>query len=194
MRTSDEDLVLRCLTLRMQESSQAVTRIRRDDLLSDGHTETITASEWAAAVERLIDSGQILVYKINDLPGSLPLISYSASGYTNPEHLLGLLKKTSGDRAEEIRDYLEFQGVAVPQIKTRSVVTAAQKKRIDNAVRSLNKVRAEIAGRNPDNRVAWYLDGSEGLHLMVEPVHQMEPDQQYIAHDARLIAAGGGDW
>jgi hypothetical protein len=194
VRTPAEDLVLRFLTLRMQENSRAVPRIRRDDLLPDGHTETITDAEWATAVERLLDSGQILVYKINDLPGSLPLISYSARGYTTQEHLLGLLKQARGYQAEEILDYLEFQGVPVPQPKIRAAVTAAQKKRIDAAVRKLNEIRAEVAGRNPDNRVTWYLDGTQNFCLMVEPDGQMEMRQSDIAHSVTLRASGGGDW
>jgi hypothetical protein len=178
----------------MAESGRAVTRIHRDDILPEGHDENITVAEWAAAVERLLDAGKILVYKISDLPSSLPLVSYSASGYTTPEYLLGLLKKSRGSKAEELRDYLDYQGVPVPRIKTRTPVTAAQKKRIDSAVRKLNEVRAEIADGSPDNRVVWYLDASQDLNLMVEPKDQMEPDQRHIAHTARLKASGGGDW
>lgn len=189
-----EEVVLRCLTQRMQESGCAVTRIHRNDLLPDGHTETISDAEWDNAVERLLDAGRILVYKISDLPSSLELVSYNASGYATPEHLLGLLKKARGTKAGELRDYLDYQGVTVPQVKTRTAVTAAQKKRIDTAVRKLNEVRAEIADRNPDSQVIWYLDATENLHLMVEPEGQMEPDQQYIAHQTKLWAAGGGDW
>ncbi|HEX9088663.1 MAG TPA: hypothetical protein VF867_14175 [Arthrobacter sp.] len=193
MNAAAEEIVLRSLTRRMQESGRAVTRIHRDDLLPDG-TETISDAEWDNAVERLLDAGRILVYKISDLPSSLQLVSCNASGYTTPEHLLGLLKKARGAQAEELRDYLDYQGVPVPQIKTRTAVTAAQKKRIDTAVRKLNEVRSEIADRNPDNQVGWYLDASDSLHLMVEPDGQMEPDQQYIAHQAKLWVAGGGDW
>ena len=194
MNAVAEEIVLRYLAQRMQETGRAVTRIHRDDVLPEGHTETISVSDWAAAVERLLDDGRILVYKISDLPGSLELVSYNASGYTTPEYLLGLLRKARGVRAEELRDYLDYQGVPVPQVKTRTAVTAAQKKRIDIAVRKLNEVRAEIADRNPSNQVSWYLDATENLHLMVEPEGQMEPDQQYIAHQIKLWASGGGDW
>lgn len=193
MNAAAEEIVLRYLTKRMQESGRAVTRIRRDDLLPDG-AETISGDDWNAAVERLIDDGKILTFKINDLPGVLPLISYNASGYATPEHLLGLLKKARGARAEELSDYLEFQGVTVPAINIKTAVTAAQKKRIDNAVRNLNKVRAEVADRNPDRRVTWYLDASDNLCLMVEPEGQLEMDQNDIAHNADLQASSGGDW
>lgn len=194
MNAAAEGIVLRYLTQRMQESDRAVTRIHRDDLLPEGQRDDIASSDWAAAAERLIDVGKILVYKINDLPESLPLISYNASGYATPDHLLGLLKKARGTQAEELRDYLDYQGVTVPQIKTRTPVTAAQKKRIDTAVRKLNEIRDEIADRNPDHQVSWYLDATDNLHVMVEPEGQMEPDQQYIAHQTKLRAAGGGDW
>lgn len=189
-----DEIVLRHLTARLRASDRAVTRLHRNDILPEGHSETISVADWAAAAERLLDTGRILMFKIDDLPGTLPLVSYSACGYATPEHLLGILKRAGGERAEELRDYLEYQGVAVPQVKPRTAVTAAQKKRIDSAVRSLNKVRAEIAVRNPDNRVVWYLDASDTLNLMVEPDGQMEPDQQYVVHDARLDASGGGDW
>ncbi|HEY8699568.1 MAG TPA: hypothetical protein VIM08_01195 [Arthrobacter sp.] len=112
------------------------------------------------------------------------LITYNQIGNATPQHLLDLLNKARPDQVEELRDFLEYHGVAVP----------AQKRRIDNAVRTLNKVRAEVADRNPENRVVWYLDASEGLHLMIEPDGQMEPDQLYIAHLAKLHASGGGDW
>ncbi|HEX9227345.1 MAG TPA: hypothetical protein VF885_11935 [Arthrobacter sp.] len=194
MNAAAEGIVLRYLTQRMQESDRAVTRIHRDDLLPEGQRDDIASSDWAAAAERLIDAGRILAYKINDLPESLELFSYNASGYTTPEHLLGLLKKARGTQAEELRDYLDYQGVTVPQIKTRTPVTAAQKKRIDTAVRKLNEIRDEIADRNPDHQVSWYLDATDNLHVMVEPEGQMEPDQRYIAHQTKLRAAGGGDW
>lgn len=189
-----EDLILGCLTHRMQESGPAVTRIHRDDLLPEGDGETITSAEWDAAVERLVDAGKVLLYKINDLPETLPLISYNQTGYTTPEYLLGLLKLARGYQAEEILDYLEFQGVPVPQPKIRTAVTAAQKKRIDAAVRKLNEIRAEVAGRNPDNRVTWYLDGTQNFCLMIEPDGQMEMRQSDIAHSTTLRASGGGDW
>lgn len=193
MNAVAEEIVLRYLTQRMQESGRAVTKLHRDELLPDD-TEAISVSDWAAAVERLLDDGRILVYKIRDLPESLPLFSYNATGYATPEHLLGLLKKARGTQAEELRDYLDYQGVTVPQVKTRTAVTAAQKKRIDHAVRSLNKIRAEVADRNPENRVIWYLDASDNFCLMVEPEGQMEMNQADIAHLATLKASGGGDW
>lgn len=191
---SAEDLVLRHLTARLEESQGAVTRIRRDDLLPEGNRDDITDGDWAAAVEGLLDAGKILPFKINDLPETLPLISYNQTGYATPEHLLGLLKRARGCQAEEILDYLEFQGVPVPQPKIRTAVTAAQKKRIDTAVRKLNELRAEVADRNPDSRVVWYLDGTQNFCLMVEPVGQMEMCQEDIAHQVRLHASGGGDW
>lgn len=73
-------------------------------------------------------------------------------------------------------------------------MTAAQKKRIDSAIRSLNAVRAEVDDRNPDKRVTWYLDASGNFCLMIEPDGQMEMNQSDIAHEAVLQASGAGDW
>lgn len=187
-----ESLILDGLTRQLNLGDGVVKRLRQQNLLPDDEGDSINTGDWANAVERLIDAGKILVYKINDLPITFPLTSYSQSGYTMPEHLLGLLEQVSGDRAEEIRDYLEFQGVAVPEVRT--TVTQAQKRRIDNAIRKLNEIRFEVAELNPNRRVVWYLDGSQNFCLMVEPKVQMDPDQQYIAHQTRLLASGGGDW
>lgn len=153
-----------------------------------------------AALDGLILEGKILTYKINDLPGTLPLTSYSQTGYTMPAHLIDLLVKSRGDQAAEIREHLEFHGVEVPKPRrsktgaARVSVAAAQKKRIDSAIRSLNAVRAEVAERNPDKRVTWYLDASGNFCLMIEPDGQMEMNQSDIAHEAVLQASGAGDW
>jgi hypothetical protein len=187
-----ESLILDGLTRQLNLGDGVVKRLRQQNLLRDDEGGGTNSGDWANAVERLVDSGKILVYKINDLPTTFPLTSYSQSAYTTPEYLLGLLDQVSGDRAEEIRGYLEFQGVDVPKVRT--AVTQAQKRRIDNAIRKLNEIRGEIADLNPENRVTWYLDGSWNFCLMVEPEGQMEIDQNYIAHSATLQASGGGDW
>ncbi|QOD05839.1 hypothetical protein [Pseudarthrobacter sp. BIM B-2242] len=171
-----------------------ITRIGPDDLFHEGEADGIDIPTWDKAVNKLLDAGRILAYKVNDLPDTLPLAAAHQTGYTTREHLLGLLKKANPNQVEEIRDFLEYEGVDIPASSVRVPVTAAQKKRIDNAVRKLNEVRDEVADRNPDNRVAWYLDASGNFNLMVEPAGQMEPDQQYIAHDIRLRASGAGDW
>jgi hypothetical protein len=189
---SVETLILESLTRQLKAGTGVVKRLRRESLLPDGAGNSIDDDDWADAVERLIDTGKVLEYKISDLPETLPLSCPSQSGYTTPAHLLGLLKKARPHQVEEIRDFLKESGVALPAVRTG--VTAAQKKRIDNAVRKLNEIRAEVADRNPDNQVGWYLDANKNLHLMVEPDGQMEPDQQYIAHQTKLWAAGGGDW
>lgn len=192
MNADVEALVLEGLTRQLNADQGIVKRVRRENLFPDGEAGNIDSSDWADAVDRLLDAGKILEYKISDLPETLPLAYPSQSGYTTPAHLLGLLKKAKPHQAEELRDFLEYSGVPLPEVRTP--VTAAQKKRIDNAVRKLNEALAEITVRNPDNRVVWYLDASGELNLMVEPEDQMEPDQQYIAHSAHLKAAGAGDW
>lgn len=188
-----EGLIIRGLANHLLQRD-VITRVGPDDLFHEGETDGIDIPTWDKAVNKLIDAGRILVYKISDLPDTLPLTAAYQTGYTTREHLLGLLKKANPSQVEEIRDFLEYEGVDVPASSVRVPVTAGQKKRIDNAVRRLNEVRDEVADRNPDNRVAWYLDASGALNLMVEPKGQMEPNQQYIAHDARLRASGGGDW
>jgi hypothetical protein len=189
-----EAAVLRWLTAQMNQTGQAVTRIRRQDLVPEGQEKAVSEEDWNAAVERMLDSGQILPFKINDLPDTLPLVSYSQTGYVTPERLLELLKNATPDQSADIRDYLEFHGVPLPVTRIRSAVTAAQKKRIDTAVRKLNEIRAEIAAGNPEKRVTWYLDGSGSFCLMVEDAGQMDMNQDDIAHSVRLKASGGGDW
>lgn len=189
-----DDIVLGRLSVRIRSVKRAVMRIGFADVVGPDSDLNISVDAWDAAIERLIDTARVLMYKINDLPSILPLSTYAQTGYTTPEHLLGLLKGARPEQAEEILAYLEFHGVAVPQSMEPCKVTDAEKKRINSAVRSLNKIRAEVAERNPAKQVTWYLDGSQGLHLMIEPKGQMNPDQQYIAHDVRLAASGGGDW
>lgn len=188
-----EGLILRGLTSHLLQRD-VITRIGPDDLFHEGEADGIDIPTWDKAVNTLLDTGQILAYKVSDLPETLPLSAAYQTGYTSREHLLELLKKADPNQAEEIRDFLEYQGIEIPASSIRVPVTAAQKKRIDNAVRKLNEVRAEIAARNPHNRVVWYLDASDNLNLMVEPEGQMEPDQRYIAHDVKLRATGAGDW
>lgn len=187
-----DDRVLEALDaqLHRKDGTGVVKRLRRENLLAE--TGDIDAAAWTEAVDRLLDAGKILEYKISDLPGTLPLDYHSQTGYTTPAHLLGLLKAAKPHQVEELRDFLDYSGVPLPAVRT--AVTAAQKKRIDNAVRKLNEVRAEIAARIPCKQVDWYLDASGDLNLMVEPEGQMEPQQQYIEHSARLHAIGAGDW
>jgi hypothetical protein len=194
IETMAEGLILHGLGKHLLDRSGVVTRLGREDLFNEGEADDVGPADWNAAIERLIDSGRILTYKITDLPETLPLRFPGQTGYCTREHMLGLLKDARPDQVEEIRDFLEYQGIEIPASQTRVPLTAAQKKRIDNAVRKLNEIRAEVADRNPDNQVGWYLDANKNLHLMVEPDGQMEPDQQYIAHQTKLWAAGGGDW
>lgn len=195
-----EGLILRGLGNRLLEGRGIVTRIVRDEMFHEGEAEGIDSRTWDAALDGLILDGKILTYKINDLPGSLPLTSYSQTGYTVPAHLIDLLAKARGDQAEEIREYLEFHGAEVPKPRgdkagtPRVAVTAAQKKRIDSAIRTLNAVRAEVDDRHPDKRVTWYLDASGNFCLMIEPEGQMEMKQSDIVHEAVLQASGAGDW
>lgn len=144
-----------------------ITRIGPEDLFHEGETDGLDIPTWDKAVLKLIEAGSILAYKITDLPTTLPLEAAYQTGYTTREHLLELLKKVNPDQVEEIRDFLEYEGIDIPASSIRVPVTAAQKKRIDNAVRKLNEVRAEIAARNPDSRVVWYADASGSLNLMV---------------------------
>lgn len=188
-----EGLIMRGLTNHLLERN-VITRVGPDDLFHKGETEGIDIPAWGKAVLKLIEAGSILTYKITDLPATLPLEAAYQVGYTTREHLLELLKKAKPNQVEEIRDFLEYEGVEIPAASIRVAVTTAQKRRIDNAVRKLNEVRAEVADRNPNNRVVWYLDASDNLNLMVEPDGQMEPDQRYITHDTKLRASGGGDW
>lgn len=173
-----------------------VTRIGRNDLFNEGEAADVDDVTWEAAIDRLTGSGSILTYKITDLPGTLPLGYAYQTGYTTREHLLGLLKEASAAQAEELRAFLAEAGIEVPAPPVRVPVTAAHTQRIDNAVRKLNGVRAEIADRNPGKQVAWYLDTVGSLCLMVEPEDQMEPDHGYIAHKAKLRASGRspGTW
>lgn len=188
-----EGLIVRGLTSHLLQRD-VITRIGLEDLFHEGEADGIDIPTWDKAVNSLVDAGRIIAYKITDLPDTLPLDAAYQTGYTTREHLLDLLKKANPNQVEEIRDFLEYEGIDIPAAAPRVPVTAAQKKRIDNAIRKLNEVRAEVADRNPNNRVVWYLDASDNLNLMVEPDGQMEPDQRYIAHDAKLRASGGGDW
>lgn len=187
-----EGLLMRGLTNHLL-ARDVITRVGPDDLFHEGETDGIDRRTWDKALYNLIGAGRILEYKCTDLPDTLRIAAHQ-TGYTTPEHLLGLLKEAKPFQVKEICDFLVDAGVDIPSSSTRVSVTAGQKKRIDNAVRKLNAIREEVADRNPDNRVAWYLDASGTLNLMVEPKGQMEPDQQYIAHDTRLRASGGGDW
>lgn len=188
-----EGLIVRGLANHLLQRD-VITRIGPEDLFHEGEADGIDIPTWDKSVHRLLGTGRILAYKRTDLPETLPLTSYSQTGYTTCEHLLRLLKKANPSQVEEIRDFLEEAGIDVPAPSTKVPVTAAQKKRIDNAVRKLNEVRAEIAERNPGDQVAWYLDASGSLNLMVEPDGKMAPDQQYIAHRTKLRASGAGDW
>jgi hypothetical protein len=188
-----EGLIMRGLTSHLL-GRDVITRIGPDDLFHEGETDGIDMPTWDKAVTNLVGSGRILAYKITDLPDTLPLDAAYQTGYTTREHLLDLLKKANPNQVEEIRDFLEHEGIDIPASSIRVPVTSGQKKRIDNAIRKLNEVRAEVADRNPKNRVAWYLDAAGNFNLMVEPAGQMEPDQRYIAHEAKLRASGAGDW
>ncbi|WP_193594146.1 hypothetical protein [Paenarthrobacter sp. YJN-5] len=110
--------MLRGLNTRLLEGNGVVTRLVRDEMFHEGEAEGIDNQTWQAALDGLVLDGKILSYKINDLPGTLPLASYTQTGYTVPAHLIDLLMKArSADRSEEIREYLEFHGVELPKPK-----------------------------------------------------------------------------
>lgn len=189
-----EGLILRGLANHLLQSPGVVNRLDKDRLFDEGEADDIDRLTWNRVCRHLIDEGRILVYKVHDLPNTLPLKGRPLTGYTTREHLLELLKGARPDQAEEIRDFLEFHGVEVPASQEQPTVTEAQGKRIDNAVRKLNEIRAEVAAANPDSRVTWYLDASNALSLLVEPKGHSGPDPQHIAHSATLKASSGGDW
>jgi hypothetical protein len=66
-----EALVIQRLRDRL-DAKRPVTRKGRDDLAPGGVEPGIEASVWDDAVTALIGDGKILVYKINDLPNTLP--------------------------------------------------------------------------------------------------------------------------
>lgn len=192
MAARAEGLILRGLGHQLL-ARDVITHLGPDTLFHEGETDGIDQPTWDKALTKLVESGRILEYKCTDLPDTLPVAAYQ-TGYTTPEHLLGLLKKAKPNQVEEIRDFLEDFGVEIPSSATRVPVTAAQKKRIDTAVRKLNEIRDEIAAANPDSRTTWYLDASNTLSLMVEPKEQQDPDPRHIAHSTTLKASRAGDW
>lgn len=188
-----EGLILRGLGDQLLQSPGVVNRLDKDRLFLEGEADDIDGRIWNRVCRHLIGEGRILVYKVHDLPNTLPLKGRPLTGYTTREHLLELLRTARPDQSEEIRDFLKFQGVEVPA-DPEPAVTSTQRKRIDAAVRKLNEVRAEVADLNPDNRVVWYLDASHTLSLLVEPKGHSGPDPQHIAHSTTLKASSGGDW
>lgn len=121
-----EGLISRGLANHLLERN-VITRIGPDDLFHEGETDGIDIPTWDKAVNKLVDAGRILVYRITDLPDTLPLAAAYQTGYTTREHLLGLLKKATPSQVEEIRDFLEYEGVEIPASAVPVPVTAAQK-------------------------------------------------------------------
>lgn len=76
------------------------------------------------------------------------------------------------------------------------LITNAEQRQIDAALRSLESVRRKVAAKEEfkDRRVTWYLDGSQSLCLMIEPPNFPEPWPEHIGYSSVFKASSGGDW
>jgi hypothetical protein len=74
-----------------------------------------------------------------------------------------------------------------------SEISASHASRISRAVKSLNKIRAEIALENPNENVSWYL-ATDNLNLMVGEAHDEGALHENSKASSVLENSSGGDW
>ena len=77
-------------------------------------------------------------------------------------------------------------------------LTAAQKRKINTAVNSLNKVRAELQRNNPDYYINWYLEDCGNFNLLENDSHDLDSygaaSQEVIIETFDLDESSGGGW
>jgi hypothetical protein len=78
-------------------------------------------------------------------------------------------------------------------------LTSKQHRKIKNAVKALNDVRAELQKENPDTHINWYLESSDNLNLMDGDSHDTsfnDGNQLYdnVIELYDLKCASGGGW
>jgi len=73
-------------------------------------------------------------------------------------------------------------------------LTAAQKRKINTAVNSLNKVRAELQRGNPDYYINWYLEDCGNLNLLENDSHDGAANQEVVIETFDLDHSAGGGW
>lgn len=78
-------------------------------------------------------------------------------------------------------------------------LTAAQKRKINTAVNSLNKVRAELQKDNPDYYINWYLEDCGNLNLLENNSHDLADtygaaNQEVVIETFDLDHSSGGGW
>ena len=76
-------------------------------------------------------------------------------------------------------------------------LTPAQKRKINSAVKALNKVRADLQRENPEYYINWYLEDCGNLNLLEGDSHNIENGQS--SQESAVIevwdlehSAGGG--
>lgn len=77
-------------------------------------------------------------------------------------------------------------------------LTAKQHNKIKRAIKSLNDVRAELQGQNPENEINWYLEDSNNFNLMAGLPHDdttaCRPLYENVICCYELDEASGGGW
>ena len=75
-------------------------------------------------------------------------------------------------------------------------MSKAQRSKIDQAVKSLNDVRAELQRENPGKNINWYLEDFCNLNLMEDESHDINGDANQDAAIDRfhLDYASGDGW
>ncbi len=77
-------------------------------------------------------------------------------------------------------------------------LTLAQKRKINSAVRALNKVRSDLQRENPEYYINWYLEDCGNLNLLEGDSHNVE-DLGFTVKDNIIEAfdledSSGGGW
>ena len=74
-------------------------------------------------------------------------------------------------------------------------LTAAQKRKINTVMNSLNKVRAELQMDNPDYYINWYLEDCGNLNLLENDSHDGSTHNGEVIIDTfNLDHSSGGGW
>ncbi len=78
-------------------------------------------------------------------------------------------------------------------------LTPAQKRKINSAVKALNKVRSDLQRENPEYYINWYLEDCGNLNLLEGDSHDLADtygaaSQNNIIETFDLDHSGGGGW
>ncbi|EKP0311728.1 hypothetical protein JE959_001754 [Aeromonas veronii] len=78
----------------------------------------------------------------------------------------------------------------------KTVLTIAQKNKIEMAVAALNEVTKELQEQNPDCYINWYLEDNDNLNLMEEDSHGDDGAAQKnkVIELFSLDNSSGGNW